>query len=90
MKASPDGLKLAQVFYGSRIVETCSFDPTTGEVSNPVLLQAEEFFDVYGVEFSPDGKLLYVSSGASFAGGPPARVHQLSLKKTSASEILNS
>lgn len=59
MKASPDGTKIAMSNYesGPRLFD---FNNTTGEVSNGIMLATGMFY--YGVEFSPSGKLLYVSN----------------------------
>lgn len=39
-------------------VEICDFDNSTGEISNPLLIN--DLYDPYGVNFSPDGSKLYV------------------------------
>lgn len=61
MKVSPDGTKLvhSHLFSG---VQLSDFDPATGISGNSETLTAES---VYGVEFSPSGKLLYTSSYAT-------------------------
>ncbi len=58
LKASPDGKKLA-ICHNSVSVELLDFDNATGTVSNPVLLAENRLF--YGTEFSPSGRMLYVS-----------------------------
>ena len=62
MKFSPDGSKLATVLSGQNMAEIYDFDATTGDVSNPVTIGpvANNLY-VYGVSFSPNGNLLYVS-----------------------------
>lgn len=57
-KASPDGTQLAICHRGYG-VELLLFDTATGEVNFPITLTTEK--DVYGVEFSPSGEVLYVS-----------------------------
>lgn len=61
MKVSPDGTKLvhSHLFSG---VQLSDFDPATGISGDSETLTAES---VYGVEFSPSGKLLYTSSYAA-------------------------
>ena len=61
MKVSPDGTKLAHshLFSG---VQLSDFDPTTGLADNYITLTTDS---MYGVEFSPSGKLLYTSSYTS-------------------------
>ena len=63
IKISPDGTKLA-VARTQKISEAqlFDFDASTGKVSNPMTLTALfGFEDVYGLEFSPNSKVLYVS-----------------------------
>ena len=59
MKASPDGTKIAMSNYesGSRLFD---FNAVTGEVSNGLMLSAGMFN--YGVEFSPSGRFLYITT----------------------------
>lgn len=63
MKFSPDGEKVACAVSGSNFVELLDFDNTTGELTNPMRLDFTS--SPYGIEFSPNGKLLYVSAGSS-------------------------
>lgn len=59
MKISPDGLKLAMahVFTGCELFD---FDNATGMVSNPKIIYTD--LGAYGVEFSPNSAVLYVSN----------------------------
>ncbi|MNK76176.1 PKD domain protein [compost metagenome] len=59
MNISPDGNYLA-VANGLLAAELFNFDPVTGMVSNPVTIKSPA--KCYGVEFSPNSKLLYLSS----------------------------
>ena len=60
LKFSPDGTKL--ISCNMRInVELFDFDASTGIVSNPKTVKLKE--ENYGVEFSPSGKIAYVSVG---------------------------
>ncbi|RNC87061.1 MAG: PKD domain-containing protein [Winogradskyella sp.] len=68
IKISPDGTKLAVArATGLSEVQLFDFNTSTGIVSNPVTLfdtpDANETFStsVYGVEFSPNSQVLYVS-----------------------------
>jgi PKD repeat protein len=62
MKFSPDGSKLATVLSGQNLAEIYDFDASTGDVSNPLTIGpvASNLY-VYGISFSPNGDLLYVS-----------------------------
>ena len=59
MKISPNGSKLAMahVFTGCELFD---FDNATGVVSNPKIIYTVR--GAYGVEFSPNGEVLYVSN----------------------------
>ncbi len=72
LKFSSKGNKLAAVHsFFHDAVELMDFDNTTGIISNPVVFNPNttprqlNFTGSYGAEFSPDGKLLYVSSNHS-------------------------
>lgn len=58
IKASPNCEKLAIANLGA---ELCDFDDATGEVSNAVELST--LTSIYGIEFSPLSKLVYISEG---------------------------
>ena len=62
MKFSPDGTRLATVLSGQNMAEIYDFNTATGDVSNPVTIGpvASNLY-VYGISFSPNGSLLYVS-----------------------------
>ncbi|WP_048921856.1 T9SS C-terminal target domain-containing protein [Rufibacter radiotolerans] len=62
MKFSPDGKKLAVASFGVG-AEVYDFNAATGEVSNPIRIPG--FSQGYGVEFSPDGSLLYITTGGN-------------------------
>lgn len=67
MKFSPQGNLLALAIYERRQVEIFNFDKRTGRIDLAASLPSfrHEFpgAQIYGVEFSPSGKNLYVSSG---------------------------
>ncbi|MGC4104473.1 gliding motility-associated C-terminal domain-containing protein [Ferruginibacter sp.] len=60
LKASPDGKKIAAAHWNVN-VDVSDFDNATGIVSNTISLHppTEPYCLSYGVEFSPDSKLLY-------------------------------
>ena len=63
MKASPDGKKLSLTINGSNAMgQLFDFNNTTGIISYPIDLTGYDPFSIYGVEFSPDSRLLYISS----------------------------
>jgi gliding motility-associated-like protein len=68
LKASPDGRKLVAANYYQNYLELMDFNATTGAISNLVKVDAlipHAALPVprnYGVEFSSNGKWLYVSS----------------------------
>ncbi len=61
MKASPQGDKIAVVKYGVPMVEVFRFNRQTGELYSYLNLYLPNKLYLYGVEFSPNGKLLYVN-----------------------------
>ncbi len=63
MKASADGSQLALAVKESAFVELFDFDNATGIVSNPIRINFAKDSKVYGVEFSINGNLLYVTAG---------------------------
>ena len=63
MKASADGSQLAVAVKEAAFVELFDFDNATGMVSNPIRLDFAAGSKVYGVEFSSNGNLLYISAG---------------------------
>ncbi len=83
MKASRNGTKLALVLPEDGIVELFDFNNEQGKVLNPVTLKSLVLKDVYGLEFSPSGRLLYVSRQE-----PPSAILQYDLSSWTASGIL--
>ena len=66
LKLSPDGLKLANANTSNGLF-LYDFDVTTGIVSNQVPLSISTQNDKpYGIEFSPDSRLLYVHSSNDY------------------------
>ena len=62
MKSNPDGSNLALALEESDVVEIFDFDNSTGILSNAISVNMKPQSYVYGVEFSPDGSLLYASA----------------------------
>ena len=69
MKISPDGTKLARANGTGNSIEIFDFDASTGIVSNVLKGKGFGLRKMYGVEFSPDSKKLYVNSWYSSASG---------------------
>jgi len=83
LKVSPNGDKLVDVIsLLSNKIELFDFDNNTGMVSNPLSIPG--YNKPYGVEFSPNGSRLYVSTRQ------PYRIYQFNLLAGSPSAIINS
>ena len=82
MKSSPDGTNLAVAVRYEYICELFDFDNQTGKFSNHIKIQLDA--KTYGVEFSPDNSLLYITYGNL------ETIIQYNLQAGSADEILNS
>jgi len=61
MKFSPNGNLLAMATSGSNLVEIFDFDKYTGKLLLKYSFSDKRFNSPYGVEFSPDNNLLYIS-----------------------------
>ncbi|MGG9960568.1 gliding motility-associated C-terminal domain-containing protein [Ferruginibacter sp. SUN106] len=61
LKFSPDGTKLACVNLGTGL-DLFDFDPSTGLISNRKIIMSGANQQPYGVEFSPNSKVLYVAN----------------------------
>lgn len=62
IRPSHDRRKLAAAVYDQGILDLFNFDNTNGRISNPISISDKK--NLYGLEFSPDNNLLYVT----FAG----------------------
>lgn len=83
IKISPKGDKLA-VANNFQDIQIFDFNLETGEVSNPLtLLNDINNNSYYGIEFSPNGNVLYV--GLEYGG-----IYQFNLKSGANVDILNS
>lgn len=81
MKISPNGKKIAISNTANSRLALCDFNPVTGQVSNYMNLQ----ISAYGLEFSPNSKLLYVSD--NYDG---RALYQFNLESSNETEINNS
>ena len=90
MKASMQGNKIAIAQADAEVVQLFDFDNATAQLSNPITIPRFETNNTYGVEFSPDGSKLYVSS---FNGSPSNEnmvVTQFDLSSDDSAAIVNS
>lgn len=90
MKFSPSGEKLALAkSFAPNFVELFDFDASSGVISNPVTISGM-FYNTsegpYGVEFSTDSNLLYVSD----IGSGPSKIHQFDISSGNQTDIVNS
>ena len=66
MKFSPDGKRLAMATYRGSKLDIYDFNNNTGDIT---LKETITVNFPFGVEFSPDSSLLYVTQGAGVGGG---------------------
>jgi gliding motility-associated-like protein len=69
MKFSPDGKYLAYACLGSSKSQLLQFDNTTGILTNPININID--YQSYGISFSPNSKVLYVSQFDLLTTEPP-------------------
>jgi hypothetical protein len=81
LKASPLGDKIACAFTNVNKVDILNFNNATGSLSYDFTINNVAL--PYGVEFSPNGELLYIS------GIIPPSIKQYNLSLTNASQIIN-
>jgi len=62
MEISPDGSKLALGIYDLGNVELYDFDNATGVVSNPVIITTGVYSHIWGIEFSSNNSVLYMTT----------------------------
>ncbi|MBA2422274.1 MAG: T9SS type A sorting domain-containing protein [Chitinophagales bacterium] len=84
MKASPDGSKVASAIQYMNNIEIMDFDNSTGIYSNPITFPGIYEW-TYGVEFSPDSKILYMDKY-----GGDSELYQVDLTAGSSTDIINS
>ena len=85
LKPSPDGTRLACAKHIDMEFDIFDFDRSTGLISNPLSLVSSNYNLAYGVEWSPDGKILYGEAG----GYSQTNVYQFNLALGTASNIIN-
>ena len=84
LRSNPVGSKIAGVYpWASGTVEIYDFDNATGILSNNISLTSNNVY--YGVEFSPDGNLIYASDHQN-----SSNITQYNLLAGSTSDIINS
>ena len=93
MKFSPNGTKIAIAKWSTdSFVEIFDFDSRTGILSNPISLNAifgaEYENGAYGLEFSTNSKLLYISE--IDLKNNRSKLHQFNLSSFVASDVINS
>lgn len=84
MKANPDGTNIAVAIEDSNKFEIFDFDDLTGAVSNPITFILPAGSYPYGIEFSPDGSVLYGSAAGT------GEVYQFNLQAGSVEAIQKS
>ena len=96
LKASPDGTKLAAVTYFHPNAELFDFDNSTGQISNLITLPELGSYDligngstIYGLSFSPNNSLLYVSNCGVSGLGMNGQIIQYNITSND-SAIINS
>ncbi len=86
------GTKLAAVHsFDNDAIELMDFDNTAGVLSNPIIIHPTSTPvspGVYGAEFSPDGRLLYVSSNDNAAEN--STLYQFDITSNNAATIVAS
>ena len=81
MKVSPDGSKLALVIPYDGIIEVFDFDNETGNISAVKSSKnLVSFIMPNGIEFSPDNKKLYLSTGPLPGEGEVSKIYQFLLE----------
>ena len=95
LKFSIDGTKLAAAHaYENNVIELMDFNKATGQITNAVVFRPDpvgtpqNFTGVYGVEFSPNGNLLYVTDNSS--SDDPGTLYQFDISSHNATTILAS
>ncbi len=81
MKTNPQADRLALALLRASLVEVFNFDKETGIVSDAITI-AFDYEAVYGVEFSPDGSKLYITSIES--------LYQVDLNAGTETDVINS
>lgn len=89
LRFSPDGKKLAAAYSGTH-TEVYDFDAATGNISNATVIadyMSDGYCSCYGLEFSCDSRLLYVSEVRSCSTGFGSNLVQYDLTQGSPAAI---
>jgi hypothetical protein len=96
LKASPDGTRLAAVTMNKPNIELFGFNASTGQISNLITLPENGGYSVsgnssgiYGLSFSPNSKMLYVSKWIGAAPGIPTQIIQYNVSSNDSATINN-
>ncbi len=89
MKLSPQGDKLIICRHPGEVFQLFDFDNETAQLSNPITFPQYENNDAYGVEFSPNGTKVYLSS-YGMVGVYNIRLMQYDLSSEDSLTIVNS
>lgn len=84
MKVNPDGTNIALAIEDDDIIELFDFDNNSGKVTNPISVMMPADTYVYGIEFSPNGSLLYASAAGT------GEIYQFNLQLKTIDEIQSS
>lgn len=84
MKSNPDGTNIALALEDIHLIELFDFDNATGKLSNPIQIQQKSGAFTYGIEFSPNGSLLYASAAGT------GEIFQYNLQAGSTEAVINS
>lgn len=60
IKFSPNGELIAHADYANGTLSMAHFNPDTGIISNPQVVKNTGLQRIYGIEFSPNGKYIYI------------------------------
>lgn len=98
LKASPDGTKIAVVTLSQPNIELFDFDNTTGQLSNLITLPENGAYNppaggisgLYGVSFSSNNKMLYVSGWVNNFLGVEGKIIQYNISSNDSAAINNS
>jgi hypothetical protein len=77
MKVSPDGSTIALTIFRTGKVELFHFDNVTGAVTPYFSLNEPRFNNAYGIEFSANSKMVYISC----IDEKPSKIYQINLEK---------
>ncbi|MEO1652845.1 MAG: OmpA family protein [Bacteroidota bacterium] len=84
LKANPDGSNLALALEADHAIELFDFDNASGKVSRPLRAEFPDESYPYGIAFSPNASVLYVSAAG------PGKIYQFDLQAGSDEKIIAS